>query len=82
MLLECVLGAIPLDIALSLDDVSPAAKQRYLDATHQNGDIGKAMTYRMAMIRELLYSWRENGMFFACERAGLHRHPAKTQHIS
>lgn len=81
-LLECVLGAIPLDIALSLDDVSPAAKQRYLDATHQNGDIGKAMTYHMAMIRELLYSWRENGMFFACERAGLHRHPAKTQHIS
>lgn len=73
-LLEQVLRAIPRDVALALEDVSPAAKQRYLAITHQEGDVGGSLAYRLSMLRELLYSWRENGAYFACERAGLHRH--------
>lgn len=78
-LLERVLRAIPLDIALSLEDVSPADKQRYLSITGQAGNIGSIWRYRKANINELIYSWRENGFYFACERAGLHRHPSTNQ---
>ena len=62
-------------IACSLEDVSPAAKRRYLAESHQAGEAGSTWAYRRAMIRELLWSWRECGFWFACERAGLHRHP-------
>lgn len=75
-LLARVMNAIPKHVALALDDVSPAAKQRYLAMTRQDGDVDGAGAYRLAMLRELLYSWRENGLYFACERAGLHRHAA------
>lgn len=74
-LIQEVFAAIPLHIALGLDDVSPAAKQRYLTITGQTGDVGSNLSYRLALLRELIYSWRENGWYFACERAGLHRHP-------
>lgn len=77
-LLKKMLDEIPVDVALALEDVSPAAKQRYLDTTRRSGDVGSASSYRRAMIRELLYSWRENGLYFACERAGLHRHAPTT----
>lgn len=77
-LLKKMLDEIPIDVALALEDVSPAAKQRYLDTTCRSGDVGSASSYRRAMIRELLYSWRENGLYFACERAGLHRHAPTT----
>ena len=62
-------------IACSLEDVSPAAKRRYLAESHQAGEADSTWAYRRAMIRELLWSWRECGFWFACERAGLHRHP-------
>lgn len=77
-LLKKMLDEIPLDVALSLEDVPPAVKRRYLDITRRSGDVGGASSYRLAMIRELLYSWRENGLYFACERAGLHRHAPTT----
>ena len=73
-LIERVFTAIPARIALSLDDISPAAKQRYLDITGRTGDVGSSFSHRLALVRELGYSWRENGWYFACERAGLHRH--------
>lgn len=83
VLLRDVLRGMPANIALALPDVSPAAKQRYLAETGYPSDgahMGGALSYRLAMLRELVYSWRENGLYFACERAGLHRHDADAQH--
>lgn len=79
-LLHDVLRGMPPQVALALSDVSPAAKSRYLAETAYAGDAAQAggeLAYRLAMLRELVYSWRENGFYFACERAGLHRHAAE-----
>lgn len=76
-LLYQVLCGMDKDAALGLKDVSPAAKRRYLAEIGCEGDAntaGGTFAYRRALVRELVYSWRENGLFFACERAGLHRH--------
>lgn len=81
-LLKQVLCGMNPAAALSLKDVSPTVKQRYLDETGYAGNANAAggmLAYRCAMLRELVYSWRENGLFFACERAGLHRHAANSQ---
>lgn len=76
-LLHQVLCGMDTAAALGLKDVPAAAKRRYLAETGCEGDAdaaGGALAYRLALVRELVYSWRENGLFFACERAGLHRH--------
>lgn len=81
-LLHQVLRGMNVNAALGLKDVSPAVKQRYLAETGYEGDANAAggnHAYRLALIRELVYSWRENGLFFACERAGLHRHADDSQ---
>lgn len=81
-LLHQVLCGIDTAAALDLKDVSPVAKRRYLDETGYEGDAdaaGENLAYRLALIRELVYSWRENGLFFACERAGLHRRTSDSQ---
>lgn len=75
-----VLNALDPDVALSLNDIAPAVKQRYLDETGQTGDVGGGLRYRLHMLGELAWSWRENGLFFACERAGLHRHDNSDAH--
>lgn len=84
-LLTQVLHGMRPSAALAIEDVSPAAKQRYLTETGYAGDAnaaGGALAFRRAMVRELVYSWRENGLFFACERAGLHRRAAHSEQSS
>lgn len=71
-----MLDALDTDTVLALDDISPAAKRRFLAETQRDGDASGNLSYRLAMLRELLWSWRENGLFFACERAGLHKRDA------
>ncbi len=81
-LLHQVLCRMEPTVACALEDVSPGVKQRYLAETGYEGDANAAggkFAYRLAMVRELVYSWRENGLFFACERAGLHRHDTDSQ---
>lgn len=80
-LLHDVLNGIPMQAALALPDVSPAAKARYLAEIGSEDDAhrtGSAFAYRLSMLQELVYSWRENGFYFACERAGLHRHGTRS----
>lgn len=71
-----VLNALDTDTVLALDDISPAAKQRFLAETQRDGVVGGNLGYRLTMLRELFWSWRENGLFFTCERAGLHKRGA------
>ena len=73
-----MLGTLDTDTVLALDDISPAAKRRFLTETGRPGNAGGSLAYRLAMLRELAWSWRENGLFFACERAGLHKRDAAT----
>lgn len=75
-----VMQALDTRVVLALPDISPTVKRRWLAETKRTGEVGGSCRYRLHMLGELAWSWRENGLFFACERAGLRRrhHAADT----